>query len=219
MMSLWTKTLVPSVFCLKIRDERCSTGFQILNVSGVQELSAMVFWGQCFFSGETGDWKYCEEFCPVESAAAALTRSIFCSTHFCSHPLLHSPCLLLEDGSGDICCKGFLSLPQLGRNRTICAGAHWEEIPSGSGKGTHNTRVCRGSGSSKQFLVHDASHRKCSSKNSNYCPVKNIRLKNLGFMGVLKTTPCYHMSWKPLVMSFKVFNHKKYLPPPKNLKI
>lgn len=96
-----------------------------------------------------------------------------------------------------------------GRNRTICAGAHWEEIPSGCGTG-HTQQWCmQRKWKLQTILIHDASHRKCSWKNSNCSSVKNIHLK-MGFMGIPRTTPCYYMSWKPLVLSLEGFNHKKY---------
>lgn len=47
-------------------------------------------------------------------------------------PPLPFSSLPLQDGSREIFYKGFMSLPQLGRNRTFCAQAHREEIASGS---------------------------------------------------------------------------------------
>lgn len=198
-VSLWTKALVPSIFCLKIRDKRCSTGFQILNVSRVQELSPVVFWGQFF------QWWDCWLKVPWRVLSGRKCSSSTDQERILFHPfLLPSPSPFSPSPAWrwiwrHFFCEGFLSLPHLGRSRMFCAGAHWEEIPSGSGsrvavaRGTHSTGICRGSGSSKQFLIHDASHRKCSWKNSNYSPVKNIHLE-MEFMGVPKSllaTTCH----------------------------
>lgn len=94
-----------------------------------------------FFSGETVDWKCHGELCPVGSAAA-LTRSVFCSTPFCSHPLLPSCCLLLEDGSGDIFFLQRIpvSAPFRQKQNILCwstlgGNSKWQWLSRGCGTG------------------------------------------------------------------------------------
>lgn len=135
MMSVFGQSHWFHVFCLRIRDERCSVGLQILAVSGGQELSAILE-SRVFSLGRLWlkvPWRVlsCRKY---HGPGAGCVPPLF-------SPITFS-CLLLEYGSGDIFCEGFCVCPSWAE--TVCAG---EGIPGGSGswvavaQGTHTALV------------------------------------------------------------------------------